>query len=95
MLIFYLIVRLNETVNQQLAGVQMVLAGMVVGTAHQDPTPRGDHSRGLVKYHSSYWQRRCRPAGGVGEAVHVRHAAVFARCVKVVERGWKMSLKLH
>ena len=37
-----------ETVDQQLAGVEVVLTGMVIGTSNEDSTSGRDHAAGLV-----------------------------------------------
>ena len=47
-----LVVRLYQTVNQQLTGVKMVLAGMVIWTTNKNPASGGYNSckRVIIKY---------------------------------------------
>jgi len=77
-----LVVRLHQAVDQKLARVEVVLAGVVVRPAHKDPAARRHHALHALK--PAHGKRRRGPAGRVGQAVHVGHAAMFARRVQVV-----------
>ena len=79
------VVRLDQTVNEKLASVKVMLTRVMVRTADEDAAAGWYYT--LNSLQPTHWKGRCRSACRVAQAVHVGHATVLACCVKVVERA--------